>query len=246
LTTGWRKVSVELDMMELMSEWIKLKASDGHELGAYVARPKGEAIGALVLVQEIFGINAHIRSVADGYAKDGFLVVAPAIFDRFERDLELDYGPESMKRAFALYPSLKPDVTLLDVAAAYGAAKEAGKGIGVIGYCYGGLVTWLSATRGENYKMQPSCCVAYYPGGIGAVAKEEPSCPVMLHFGANDTHIGKDQVDAVRAAHPQVEIFVYEGAGHAFNRDPDPNSYNPAAAKLARERSLAFLKANIA
>ena len=169
-----------------MSEWIKLKAADGHELGAYVARPKGEAIGALVLVQEIFGINAHIRGVADGYAKDGFLVVAPAIFDRFERDLELDY------------------------------------------------------------KMQPSCCVAYYPGGIGAVAKEEPSCPVMLHFGANDTHIGKDQVDAVRAAHPQVEIFVYEGAGHAFNRDPDPNSYNPAAAKLARERSLAFLKANIA
>src|ERR1700723_1429378 len=121
-----------------MSDWIKLKAEDGHELSAYVARPQGEAIGALVLVQEIFGVNAHIRSVADGYAKDGFLVVAPAIFDRFERDLELDYGPESMKRAFALYPSLKPDVTLLDVAAAYGAAKEAGKGIGGIGYWYGG------------------------------------------------------------------------------------------------------------
>jgi carboxymethylenebutenolidase len=235
-----------LDMMESMSDWIKLKASDGHELSAYVARPKGEAIGALVLVQEIFGINSHIRGVADGYANDGFLVVAPAIFDRFERGLELMYGPDDMKRAFELYPKLKPDETLLDIAAAYEWAKEAGKGIGVIGFCYGGLISWLSATRGENLKMQPSCCVGYYAGGIGSVAKEEPSCPVMLHFGANDSHIGKDQIEAVRAAHPEVEIFVYEGAGHAFNRDPDPNSYNPAAAKLARERSLAFLKANIA
>ena len=229
-----------------MSDWIKLKAEDGHELSAYVARPASKPIGALVLVQEIFGVNAHIRGVADGYAKDGFLVVAPAIFDRFERGLELDYGPEGMKRAFALYPSLKPDVTLLDVAAAYEAAKEAGKGIGVVGYCYGGLVTWLAATRGEKYKMRPSCCVAYYPGGIGSVAKEEPSCPVMIHFGAEDSHIGKDQVEAVRAAHPDVEIFVYEGAGHAFNRDADPNSFHVASAKLARERTLEFLKRNIA
>jgi carboxymethylenebutenolidase len=235
-----------LDMIVTMSEWTKLKAEDGHELGAYIARPKGEPVGALVLVQEIFGVNAHIRGVADGYAADGFLVIAPAIFDRFERGLELTYGPDDMKRAFEIYPKLKPDVTLLDVAAAYGEARKAGKGIGVIGYCYGGLISWLSATRGENLKMQPSCCVGYYPGGIGSVAKEEPSCPVMLHFGAEDSHIGKDQVEAVRAAHPEVEIFVYEGAGHAFNRDPDPKSYNPAAAKLARERSLTFLKTHIA
>src|SRR5580692_8779299 len=132
-------------MIDFMSEWIKLKAQDGHELGAYVARPAGQAIGTLILVQEIFGVNAHIRSVADGYAKDGFLVIAPAIFDRFERDIELSYEPEDMKRAFALYPSLKPDVTLLEVAAAYEAAKEAGKGIGVLGFCYGGLVSWLAA-----------------------------------------------------------------------------------------------------
>src|SRR6202789_2863317 len=144
-------------MMEIMSEWIKLKAEDGHELGAYVARPKGEAIGALVLVQEIFGINAHIRSVADGYARDGFLVVAPAIFDRFERGLELNYGPEDMKKAFALYPSLKPDVTLLDVAAAYEAAKEAGKGIGVLGFCYGGLVSWLGGEACEEAKRARGC-----------------------------------------------------------------------------------------
>jgi carboxymethylenebutenolidase len=239
-------MSGELAMMETMSDWIKLKASDGHELSAYVARPKGEAIGALVLVQEIYGINSHVRGVADGYAKDGFLVVAPAIFDRFERGVELRYEGEDQKRAFEFYQKLKPEVTLLDVAAAYEAAKEAGKGIGVIGYCYGGLMSWLAATRGENLKMQPSCCVGYYAGGIGSVAKEEPSCPVMLHFGAKDDHIGMDQVEAVRAAHPEVEIFVYEGAGHAFNRDVDPAHYNAAAAKLARERSLAFLKSHIA
>src|SRR5271154_4233633 len=146
-------------MMGNMSEWIKLKAEDGHELSGYVARPKGEPIGALVLVQEIFGVNSHIRSVADGYARDGFLVVAPAIFDRFERGLELNYGPEDMKKAFALYPSLRSDVTLLDVAAAYEAAKEAGKGIGVLGFCYGGLVSWLAATRGGENKMGASWCV---------------------------------------------------------------------------------------
>lgn len=229
-----------------MSDRIKLKAQDGHELGAYVARPKGEAIGALVLVQEIYGVNAHIRGVADGYAKDGFLVVAPAIFDRFERDLELQYTGEDQKKAMELYPKLKPETTLMDVAAAYAVAKESGKGVGVVGYCYGGLTAWLVAVHGENYKMQPSCCVGYYAGGIGNFAKEEPSCPVMLHFGAKDDHIGKDQIEAVRAAHPDVEIFVYEGAGHAFNRDADPGHYNAAAAKLARERTLAFLKANIA
>jgi carboxymethylenebutenolidase len=232
-------------MMYVMNEWIKLKAEDGHELSAYVAKPAGEAIGALVLVQEIYGVNAHIRSVADGYAKDGFLVVAPAIFDRFERDVELKYGGEDQQRAYGFYGQLKPETTLMDVAAAYGAAKEFGKGIGVIGYCYGGLTSWLVATRGEKLKMQPSCCVGYYAGGIGSVATEEPRCPVMLHFGAMDDHIGKDQIEAVRTAHPEVEIFVYEGAGHAFNRDVDVAHYDAASAKLARERSLAFLKESI-
>jgi carboxymethylenebutenolidase len=239
--------AVAMDRIEIMSDWIELTASDGHELKAYVAQPAGEAIGALVLVQEIYGINSHIRGVADGYAKDGFVVVAPAIFDRYERNVELKYEGDDQKRAFEFYQKLKPEVTLLDVAAAYAwVKKDTAKGTGVIGFCYGGLMSWLSATRGENLKMQPSCCVGYYAGGIGSVAKEEPSCPVMLHFGATDDHIGKDQIEAVRAAHPEVEIFVYEGTGHAFNRDVDPAHYNAAAAKLARERSLAFLKSHIA
>jgi carboxymethylenebutenolidase len=228
-----------------MNEWIKLKAKDGHELGAYVARPSGEAIGVLVVVQEIFGVNTHIRSVADEYAKDGFLAVTPAIFDRFEPGVQLTYEPEDMKKAYNFYGMLKPETTLLDVAATYEWAKQAGKKIGVIGYCYGGLTSWLAATRGKEYGMQPSCCVGYYAGGIGSVANENPSCPAMLHFGANDSHIGQDQVEAVRSAHPEVEIFVYEDAGHAFNRDVDPNSYHAASAKLARERSLAFFKTHL-
>ncbi len=230
-----------------MGEWTKLKTQDGHELGAYIAKPEGPAIGALVIVQEIFGVNDHIRSVADSYARDGFLCVAPALFDRIERDLQLSYSPDDMKKAFALYPQLKPDLSLLDVAAAFQLAEKlSGKGTGVIGFCYGGLVTWLSATRGENVEMQPGCCVCFYPGGIGNVATEEPSCPVMIHFGAEDSHIGKDQVTAVQNAHPEVEVFVYEGAGHAFNRDADPNAFHAASAKLARERTLAFLKQNLA
>jgi carboxymethylenebutenolidase len=232
-------------MMDVMSEWIKLKAEDGHELSAYVARPAGQTAGALVLIQEIFGVNAHIRSVADGYAKDGFLVVAPALFDRAERGVELKYEGEDMQGAYALYAKLNPATALLDVGAAYGWAKESGRGIGVIGYCYGGFMSWLTATRGETLKMQPCCCVGYYPGGIGQVASEEPSCPVMLHFGAEDSHIGQDQIEVVRSAHPEVKIFVYEGAGHGFNCDAR-SSYDAPSSSLARERSLAFLKSHIA
>ena len=231
-----------------MSEWTKLTAQDGHELSAYIARPEGAPVGTLIVIQEIFGVNSHIRSVADSYAKEGYLCVAPALFDRIERDLQLSYSPDDMKKAFNLYPQLKPDLSILDVAAAGQKATELapGKKLGVIGFCYGGLVTWVSATRGPKVGLHPSACACFYPGGIGNVATEQPSCPVMIHFGAKDTHIGEDQVDAVRNAHPDVQIFVYEGAGHAFNRDPDPNAYSPDAARLARERTLAFFKQNLA
>jgi carboxymethylenebutenolidase len=228
-----------------MGEWIKLKADDGHELGAYVAKPAQEAIGALVVVQEIFGVNKSIRKVADDYAREGFLAIAPAIFDRYERNLELDYGEADMKKAFGLYPQLEPNVQLLDIAAAFHHAKQAGKPTGLLGFCYGGLVAWLSATRGEDFKMQPDCCVGYYPGGVGKVAAEEPVCPVLLHFGAEDTHIGSDQIEAVRDAHPEVEIALYDGVGHAF-ANPDRPSYDAKAAAAAWDRSLAFLKENLA
>jgi carboxymethylenebutenolidase len=227
-----------------MSEFVTVKAADGHELSAYVAKPKGEVRGALVVVQEVFGVNAHIRSVADLYASHGYLSVAPSTFDRIERGVELEYEGEDMKKAFEFYGKLSPDTALLDVAAAFKHVSGEHK-TAVLGFCYGGLMAWLSATRAGKLGIDPACTIGYYAGGIGSVAKEEPTCPVMLHFGADDDHIGKDQVDAVREAHPDVQVFVYEGAGHAFNRDVAPAVYRPEAAKLAQERSLKFLAENV-
>lgn len=224
-----------------MGNTIQLKAADGHELDAYVATPEGESLGALVVIQEIFGVNPHIRSVADGYAKDGFVAIAPALFDRFEKGVELTYAGDDMKRAFDFYGKLDPKTALLDVAAAFENAATDGKKVGVIGYCYGGFMSWLAATRGAELGMRPAAVVGYYAGGIGNVAKEQPSCPVLLHFGADDNHIGPEQIEAVREAHPDVTVYVYDGAEHGFNCD-QRGSYNPAAAKLARGRSLEFLK----
>jgi len=231
-----------------MGSFKTLKAADGHELQAYVATPEGPVVGALVVIQEIFGVNASIRGVADSYAKDGFLAVAPAIFDRFERGIELAYDGEDLKKAFALYGELHALIpkTLLDIGAAFDEAKsQSGKDVGVVGFCFGGLLSWLTATRGETVKIKPACAIGYYPGGIGKVATEEPTCPVLLNFGGADSHIGADQIEAVRSAHPEVEIHLYDGAEHAFANDKRV-SFNPEAAKLARERSLAFLRAHIA
>jgi len=198
-----------------------------------------------VLVQEVFGINGHIRSVCDGFAKDGFLVVAPAIFDRLEKKpapgLELNYFDDKPK-AYELYGKLDPEKTLLDVKAAYAFAAKAGGKVGIIGYCYGGLMAWLGACRMKGF----AGAVVYYGGGIGKFAAETPGCPVMLHFGEKDDSIGPDQRDPVKKNHPEVEMFLYSGAGHAFDRKPDPAAYNADAAKLARERSVAFLKKNLA
>jgi carboxymethylenebutenolidase len=234
-----------------MSEIVKLKAQDGVELDAYVARPTGEPIGGLVVIQEIFGVNHHIRAVADGYAKDGFLAVAPAIFDRFEKGVQLEYTPDGWKKAIELMnqevgflkeaaATDKPG-SLRDIKAAIDYARtESGKKTGTVGYCLGGLLSWLSACW-----LDVDAAVGYYAGGIGNYATETPKAPVMLHFGRKDTHIGAEQVEKVEAAHPEVQIFWYD-AGHAFNRDADPSAYDATSAKLARERSVEFLKKSLA
>jgi carboxymethylenebutenolidase len=222
-----------------MGEHVKLKAADGHELGAYVARPAGEPIAGLVVLQEIFGVNAHIRSVADSYAKDGFLAVAPALFDRVERDVELGYEGEDRQRATSFIPKLDYETALLDVAAAMAfAARESGKKVGVIGYCWGGSLAWLAATR-----LGAAVAVGYYGGQIAQFAEETPAAPVMLHFGTQDAHIPAEDVEKVQAAHPEVQIFWYD-AGHGFNCDARV-SYSAEAAAEARERSLAFLKKHL-
>jgi carboxymethylenebutenolidase len=223
-----------------MDEKVRLKAQDGHELGVYVAHPDGEPISGLVVVQEIFGVNAHIRSVADGFARDGFLAVVPALFDRIERDVELNYVGDDMQKAMSFIPRLDKEKSVLDVAAAIDyAAKVTGRKVGIVGYCYGGTVAWVAAAR---FKI--AAAVGYYGGHIVKFLDEKPQAPVMLHFGSHDKSIPAEDVERIRAAHPEVEIYQYD-AGHAFNRDVGPG-YKPDEAKLARERTLAFLKKHLA
>jgi carboxymethylenebutenolidase len=218
-----------------MSEHVTLTAADGHQLDAYLARPKGEPVAGLVIVQEIFGVNAHIRSVADGYAKDGFLAVAPALFDRIQRGAELAYDGPDMETARSFIPKLNMEKALEEVAAALDyAVRATGKKAGIVGYCFGGTIAWLAATR-----LHPAAAVGYYGGRIGNYADESPSCPVMLHFGKNDAHIPVEEVEKLHLANPEVEIYWYD-AGHAFNCDARA-SYNAAAAREARQRTLAFL-----
>lgn len=224
-----------------MGEWATVKAADGHELRIYVAKPMGEPIAGLVVVQEIFGVNGHIRSVADGFARDGFLAVAPALFDRHERGVELGYDASGREKGMALLRQMDVGKAVEDVDAALGYVRSvSGKKAGVIGYCFGGLVAWLSGTR-----LHPDAAVGYYAGGIGNFAAETPQAPVQLHFGKLDTHIPAEQVNKVTAAHPEVEVHWYEGAEHAFNCDQRP-SYNAEASALARTRALAFLKKHLA
>jgi carboxymethylenebutenolidase len=219
-----------------MSETDRLRASDGHELDAYVSRPSATPISGLVVLQEAFGVNHHIRSVADSYAKDGFLAVAPALFDRIKRGVELGYEAADLQTGIALARQSSPQNVMLDVAAALGyLRKHTAKPCGVIGYCFGGTMAWLAATR-----LNPDVAVGYYGGNMVHFAQENPRCPVMLHFGTLDKHIPKEDVERLHAAHPEVQIFWYEAA-HGFNCD-ERSSYNAAAARQARDRSLDFLK----
>lgn len=220
-----------------MGEHVTLTAADGHKLDAYVARPDGPAKGGLVVVQEIFGVNAHIRAVADGFAAEGYVAVAPALFDRIRPGIELAYDEAGVSEGRALRPQVPWEAPVLDVEAAMTLAAEAGR-VGVVGYCWGGSVAWLAATR-----LKPAAAVGYYGGHIHEFASENPACPVMLHFGEEDAGIPLENVEivrAARAARADVTIHLYPGAGHGFNCDLR-GSYHAEAAALARSRSLAFL-----
>ena len=222
-----------------MGEHIALRAADAQELGAYVAHPAGEPIAGLVVVQEIFGVNDHIRRVTDGWSRDGFFAIAPALFDRIEPNVELGYEGADMERARSFIPKLDVEKSAIDVRAAVDyAAKVTGKKVAVVGYCYGGTLAWLAATR-----MPVSAAVGYYGGQIARFAQEKPHCPVMLHFGRQDQHIPAEEVDKIHRAHPHVEIHWYD-AGHGFNCDARA-SYNAEAAATARGRALRFLQEHL-
>ena len=224
-----------------MSETLQLSAADGFSLPAYVARPAGRARGGVVVLQEIFGVNSHIRAVADGYAAAGYLAVAPATFHRVKAGVELGYGPDDMKAGIELKAAvealgLDPQRGVMaDIQAAIGQAAQAGK-VGVVGYCWGGLLTWRSACLLQGV----SAAVPYYGGGITTDAEvaRQPHCPVLAHFGEKDHWIPLHGVQAFGRAHPQVQVHVY-AANHGFNCD-QRGAWDAPAAGLARERTLEF------
>ena len=213
----------------------QLRAADGFAFGVYEALPAGEARGAVVVVQEIFGVNAHIRQVADGFAAEGYAALAPAVFDRVERGVELGYNDDGFRRGRALaFDKQDVDATLRDLQAAVEEAGKYGK-VGMAGYCYGGLLTWLSACALGGL----ACASAYYGGGIaGTLEERAPKCPLIMHFGAKDAHIPLSDVDKIKAALPDVPVHVYD-ADHGFNCD-HRDSYDGKAAALARKRTLAL------
>jgi len=221
-----------------MGTTIELTASDGHRLAAYRADPAGKPRGGLVVIQEIFGVNSHIRSVADGYAADGYLAIAPALFDRVERGFEVGYSPPEIERGRAVRAKVSLEDALKDAATAIKAAAATGK-VGIVGYCWGGTVAWAAATRLDGL----ACAAPHYGGGIAEIATERPRCPVVFHFGETDQQIPMTDVEKIRKAQPGQTVHVYP-AGHGFNCD-QRGSYHAPSAKLARERTLEFLRKHV-
>ena len=222
-----------------MGQMIELKAKDGQTISAYKADPAGKPRGGIVVIQEIWGVNSHIRSVADGYAKEGYLAIAPAIFDRVEKGVTMDqYTQETMGKGFGLMQKVNQDKAMLDVQAAVDEASKGGK-VGVVGFCFGGRLAWLAAAHVNGI----SASVPYYGGGIPDLASEKPKVPVILHFGEKDQHIPVAAVQQFQKAHPDLPVYMYN-ADHGFNCD-QRGSYDAPAAKLARERTLEFFRKHV-
>ena len=215
-----------------MGETIQLRAAGGFTLSAYVAGPANATKG-IVVVQEIFGVNHHIRAVADRFAAEGYAVVAPALFDRVERSVELGYTQADIDKGREYRMKLSDADVIKDIEAA--ANHLAGKKLGIVGYCFGGTVAWWGATRTTKF----AAASAWYGGGIAGTKDERPTIPVQMHFGDKDASIPPQDVDAVRAAQPKAEIYGYDGAGHGFGCD-ERGSYSKPDYELAQQRTLEF------
>ena len=222
-----------------MGSMIELKAADGHKLAAYRAEPSGKPRAGVVVIQEIFGVNKHIKSVADGYAADGYLVIAPSMFDRLQRGYDTGYSPPEIEAGRALMQKVDWKHAMQDAQAAIEAVKAAGK-VGIVGYCWGGTVTWVAAARLSGL----ACASPYYGGGMYGFIGEKPKCPTMCHFGELDQSPSLDQAKEIAKAHPEITAHYYAGAGHGFNCDMR-GSFHPESAKLARSRTLEFFRKHL-
>lgn len=213
---------------------ITLTASDGFTLGAWRADPAGPPRGGVVVVQEIFGVNSHIRSICDRLAAAGYAAIAPAIFDRIERDFETGYSPAEIETARGLMARFDMQACLRDVAAARDALAGSGR-IGVVGFCLGGSVAYGAAAQLDGFAAASS----FYGGMVAKLVAMPPRCPVQFHFGALDASIPPENYNAVKAALPEAEFYVYDEAGHGFNCDQRASYHAPSAA-LAWQRMLDF------
>jgi len=222
-----------------MGTFIELKAADGHKFAAYVAEPSGKPRGGIVVIPEIFGVNSHIKQTSDGYAADGYRVVSPAMFDRAQRNFEVGYSQPDIDAGRAIMGKLDWGQAMLDVGAAVAEAAKGGK-VGIVGYCYGGTVTWLAAARVSGL----ACAVPYYGGGMHGLIGEKPKVPVMCNFGETDQSPTLAQAKEIAAAHPGITAHFYPGAAHGFNCD-QRGSWNAEAAKLARSRTLEFFRKHL-
>ena len=219
-----------------MGKSLNLTASDGHRLGAYRADPSGAPVGGIVVIQEIFGVNHHIRNVCDRFAAEGYAAVAPALFDRQVRDFQSGYSPEEIEKARKFVANPDWDAMLRDTAAAIAELKSAGP-VSIIGFCMGGTVAFLAAARLDGL----TAAVGYYGGRIVAFADEKPRCPTQLHFGDKDQSIPLTDVETIKQKRPDCDIHVYKDAGHGFHCD-ERGSYHEPSSRVAWERTLAWLK----
>jgi carboxymethylenebutenolidase len=222
-----------------LGKQFSLTTSDQHKLGAYRADPQGTPKGGLVVVQEIFGVNRHIRAVCDRLAALGYVAVAPAVFDRFVRDFDSGYTPDEIAHARSYLGNLNWDHMMADIAAAKDDMKGVGP-IGVIGFCMGGTAAFLAACRISGL----SASVCYYGGAIGKFADEKPKCPLQMHFGDKDESIPQSVVEEIKKKQPHAEIYVYPGASHAFLND-DRASFQKEATDLAWKQTQEFLAKNM-
>lgn len=221
-----------------MGQNIQLTAEDGFVLDAYLAEPRGKPKGGLVVVQEIFGVNNHMRGVTDTFAQHGYLAICPALFDRAKKHVELGYTQQDIEAGRELRAAVGWDDPIKDARAALKRVQGAGK-VGTVGYCWGGSVTWLTATRLGGI----TAAVCYYGGQIAAFKDEKPKVPVMFHFGEHDKGIPMADVEAVRKAQPNQIFHIYP-SGHGFNCE-ERGDYDPASKKLALERTLAFFAKHV-
>ena len=221
-----------------MGQPIGLKASDGFQLGGYRADPAGKAKGGVVVIQEIFGVNHHIRAVCDRFAAQGYAAVAPAMFDRAKADVELGYNDADADEGMALRASIQLEDSLKDVQAAIDALMPAGK-VGIVGYCWGGSLAFLAATRLSGL----ACAVGYYGGRIAGHKDEKPKVPTILHFGEQDEGIPMSDVEKIKAARPEVKIYTYP-ADHGFSCD-ERGSFEPESHEKALKVTLAFFRENL-